>query len=215
MSSVPSSPIKLYRHALSGHAHRVELFLSLLTLPHTLVDVDLLKGEHKQPAFLAKNPLGQVPVIEDGDVTLYDANAILTYLALKYDAAATWLPRDPVGAARVQQWFSWAAGQLHAGPASARLVTVFGAKLDHDRAKATADGILKIIDGELAGRSFALGDRPTLADVAAYSYVAKAPEGGVSLQPYPNVRAWIARVESLPHFVPFIETKAGLLAEAA
>jgi glutathione S-transferase len=210
-SSKPLQPIKLYRAELSGHSHRVQLFLGLLGLPYTLVDVDLAHGAHKRPDFLAKNPLGQVPVIEDGDVCLYDSNAILTYLAKRYDDGY-WLPTDPVSAARIQQWLSLAAGQIAYGPAAARMVTVFGAPIDHEKAKALANHVLKVLDAELAHRNFAIGDIPTIADVAGYSYIAKAPEGGVSLEPYPSVRAWLKRIESLPGFVPFKETKAGLLA---
>ncbi|MBL1415666.1 MAG: glutathione S-transferase N-terminal domain-containing protein, partial [Moritella sp.] len=80
------SAIKLYRHPLSGHSHRVEVFLSLLGLDSDIIDVDLMKGAHKQPDFLQKNSFGQVPVIEDGDITLSDSNAILVYLASKYDS---------------------------------------------------------------------------------------------------------------------------------
>lgn len=83
-------PVRLYRHPLSGHSHRVELFLSLLGVPFELVEVDLTKGAHKEPAFLALNPLGQVPVLEDGDLVLADSNAILVYLALSYDRARRW-----------------------------------------------------------------------------------------------------------------------------
>ena len=97
-------PIVVYRHALSGHAHRVELFLALLDLPVQLVDVDLAAGAQKAPEFLKRNPFGQVPVIEDGDVTLADSNAILVYLALRYDKSGTWYPREPLAAAQAQQW---------------------------------------------------------------------------------------------------------------
>ena len=99
----PQQPIKLYGMALSGHCHRVHLFLSLLGLPFEQVNVDLMGGAHKRPEFLAMNPFGQVPVIEDGDVTLADSNAILVYLEGRY-APGQWLPRDPVGAACVQRW---------------------------------------------------------------------------------------------------------------
>jgi len=103
----PTKPIRLYRHALSGHAHRVELFLSLLGLPCELIAVDMVRGAHKAPDFIAKNnPFGQVPVIEDGDVAIADSNAILIYLATRYDSRRRWLPRDAVAAARVQQWLS-------------------------------------------------------------------------------------------------------------
>ena len=105
-----------------------------------------------------------------------------------------------------------AAGPVAAGPASARLVTVFGADLDHDRAKSIAQGLLATLDQHLEGRQWLAADGPTLADVANYSYIAHAPEGGVSLQAYPQVRAWLSRVEALPGFVPMQATAAGLAA---
>jgi glutathione S-transferase len=118
-----SNPIKLYNFPKSGHAHRIELMLSLLNLPTELVFVDLAKGAHKQPDFLALNPFGQVPVIDDNGTVIADSNAILVYLAKKYDNGA-WLPEEPAAAARVQRWLSVAAGPLAFGPAAARLVGV-------------------------------------------------------------------------------------------
>jgi glutathione S-transferase len=203
---VPAQPIRLYRVALSGHSHRVELFLSLLGLPFERIDIDLAKGENRTPEYLALSPYGQVPAIEDGDVTLADSNAILVYLASRYDESGTWLPRDPVAAAQVQRWLSVAAGFLAYGPAAARLVTVFGAKLDQDNAKAIAARLYKVLEPHLAGDGFLTGARPTIADVALYTYTAVAPEGGVSLAPYPNIRAWLDRVEALPGFVPIRRT---------
>ena len=195
-------PIILYRNPVSGHAHRVELFLSLLKVPFQLVDVNLRAGEQKQPDFLRKNPFGQVPVIEDGDVTLADSNAILVYLAERYDKSGSWYPRDALAAARVQQWLSVAAGQLAAGPATARGIKLFGFPLDHARAVTVAGQLLPVLDQALAQRAFLAGAAPTIADVAIYSYTALAPEGEVSLEPYGNIRAWLARVEALPGFVP-------------
>ena len=107
---------KLYRHALSGHSHRVELFLSILNLEAELIDVDLLSGAHKQPEFLSMNRFGQVPVLEDGDAILSDSNAILVYLAKKYDPTDTWLPTDAITAAQVQRFLTVAAGQVSSGP---------------------------------------------------------------------------------------------------
>jgi glutathione S-transferase len=203
------NPVVLYRHPLSGHAHRVELFLSLLGLPARLVDVDLAAGAHKAPEFLRKNPFGQVPVIEDGDITLADSNAILVYLALRHDEPGAWYPRDALSSARVQQWLSAAAGPLAAGPATARLVKVFGAPLDHARAVTVAGQFLAVLDRTLAAQAFLAGAKPTIADVAIYSYTAHAPEGGVSLEPYGNVRTWLARIEALPGFVPMQRTPLG------
>jgi glutathione S-transferase len=194
------TPIRLYRYALSGHAHRAELFLSLLGLPFEKREIDLAAGEQQTPEFTALNPWRQVPVIQDGDVTLADSNAILTYLALRYDADAAWLPRDPVGAAQVQRWLSAAAGPLAFGAARARAAVLFGAPND-PRCADIARVLFGRIEAALANQPFLAGTRPTIADVALYSYTAHAPEGGIPLAPYPQLRAWIARIEALPGFV--------------
>ncbi|MBK5417291.1 glutathione S-transferase family protein [Pseudomonas sp. TH31] len=201
--------IKLYNFPRSGHAHRAELMLSLLQLPTDLIFVDLAKGEHKQPEFLALNSFGQVPVLDDQGVVLADSNAILVYLAQKY-GNGRWLPTDPVGAAKVQRWLSVAAGQIAFGPARARLITVFGAPYNAEEVIARSHDLLKVIDQELANSTYLVGNEPTIADVAAYSYIAHAPEGNVSLEDYANVRAWLARIEALPGFVGMPRTVAGL-----
>ena len=205
-----SNAIKLFRHPLSGHAHRVELLLSLLKLPTELVFVDLAKGAHKQAEFLAINPFGQVPAIDDNGSVLSDSNAILVYLAKKYDSSGRWLPAEPLAAAKVQRWLSVAAGQIAAGPATARLITVFGAPYDAESTIARSHALLKVVEQELANSPFLAGSTPTLADVASYTYIAHAPEGNVSLADYPQVRAWLARIEALPGFVPMQRTAVGL-----
>ncbi|AVU78496.1 Glutathione S-transferase [Pseudomonas sp. E141] len=203
------NPIKLYHFPLSGHAHRVQLMLSLLGLPVEVVFVDLAKGEQKQADFLAINAFGQVPVIDDDGMVLADSNAILVYLASKY-GKGHWLPTDPVGVARVQRWLSVAAGPLHAGPAAARLITVFGAPYNAEEVIARSHSLLKVIDQHLSSSAYLTGDVATIADVAGYSYIAHAPEGNVSLEDYPHVRAWLGRIEALPGFVGMPRTVAGL-----
>jgi glutathione S-transferase len=203
----PARPIKLYRHALSGHSHRVQLFLSLLDLPHELVDVDLMAGAHKTAAFLELNTFGQVPVIQDGSTTLADSNAILVYLACKY-GDERWLPRDPVRAAAVQRWLSVAAGQVAFGPAAARLAVLFKLPTDPQEAIARASGLFTVMEKELQKAPYLAGDAPTIADIANYSYIAHAPEGNVPLAPYPHLRAWLARIEALPRFVPMPNSPA-------
>jgi glutathione S-transferase len=206
------STITLYRHALSGHAHRAELFLSLLGLHANLVDVDLAAGAHKREDFLARNRFGQVPVLEDGDEVIADSNAILVYLASKYDPSGHWYPANPETAARVQRFLSVAAGPVASGPASARLVNVFGAALDHQRAIETAHSVLAVLDAHLEGREWLADDRATIADIANYAYIAHAPEGDVSLAAYPRVRAWLGLIEALPGFVGMQATPVGLAA---
>lgn len=211
MKTQPTQPIKLYRHPLSGHSHRVQLFFALAGIDHEAIDVDLMKGAHKQPDFVAMHPFGQVPVIDDVGTVIYDSNAILVYAATRY-AGPKWLPTDAVGAAAVQAWLSVAAGQIAFGPAAARLVTVFGAKYNAEELIARAHGLLTVMERELGKRDFLAGDNATIADIAGYSYIAHAPEGNVSLADYPNVRAWLARIEALPGFVPMQSTAVGLAA---
>lgn len=186
----PAQPIRLYRFPLSGHAHRAELMLSLLDLLYEPVDVDLMKGAQKAPDFLARNAFGQVPVIEDGEVTLPDSNAILTYLAMRYDDSGRWLPRDPV-----------AAGQLAFGPALARVIRLFGRQMDPAPSLAMAEQLFGVMEAHLAQQPFLAAAHPTIADIANYSYTAHAPEGGVALEAYPHIRAWLGSIEALPGFI--------------
>lgn len=198
----PQAPIRIYSHPLSGHSHRVRLMLSLLDLPFEVISIDVRGGETRSAEFLAKNPWGEVPVIEDGDAVIYDSTAILVYLALKYDEDGRWLPRNPQGGAQVQRWLGLAAGPIAFGPNRARLAALLNRPVDPVQAKAVSERLLVNLDRELSDKAFALGETPTIADVAAYTYIAVAPEGGVSLEPYPNVRAWLSRVEALPRFLP-------------
>ena len=205
--------ITLYRHPLSGHAHRVEVFLSILGLEANIVDVDLMSGAQKQAEFLAKNTFGQVPVLVDGDVTLSDSNAIIFYLAKKYDATNSWFPENLVAAAEVQRFLSVAAGRVASGPAAARLITLFGAQMDPVSTISASHSILTLIDTHLNGKSWLVGDKPTIADIANYAYIAHAPEGNVSLSPYPNVQRLLKNIEALDGFVAMPTTEAGLLAQ--
>ena len=193
-------PIRLYRHPLSGHAHRAELMLALLGLPFEKVDIDFAAAEHKAPAFLARNVFGQVPVIEEGDFTLADSNAILVYLARTHDPARRWLPGDARTQAAVQRWLSVAAGQLAHGPAAARVAAVFGRPQNPQHA-AIARQLFDTMERHLSDREWLAAPHATIADVAMYTYTAHAPEGGIALEPWPRLRAWLGRVEALPGFV--------------
>lgn len=202
--------MKLYFHPLSGHSHRVRLFLSLLGIEHSLVEIDLFSKAQKSPEFLAMSPFGQLPVLDDDGEIFSDSNAILVYLAKKL-GKTDWLPESPAAAARVQRWLSVAAGELMRGPASARLINVFGAKLDAADVIARAHAIFKLMEASLEGHDWIIaGAHPTLADIALYSYTARAPEGDVDLAGYPLIRAWLQRIEGLPGFVPFQQTLVGL-----
>ncbi|MEP2101647.1 MAG: glutathione S-transferase [Parasphingorhabdus sp.] len=196
-----ANPIKLFRNPKSGHSHRAELMLALLDIPYETIDLDMTNGAHKAPEYLKISPFGQVPAIDDNGVTLSDSNGIIAYLGERYGDTDEWIGKDPIEKGQVQRWLSVAAGEIFAGPCCARLVTVFGAPFDHAACIAKSHALFEVMEKHLGGKSFLVAERLTLADVAGYSYIAHAPEGGVSLDAYPNIRNWLGNVEAQPRFV--------------
>ena len=192
--------IKLYYHELSGNCHKARLMLSLLGLEHELVPINLKDGEHKSPPFLKLNPLGQVPVLVDGNAVVRDSQAILVYLARRY-GGEDWLPTEAEPMSKVVQWLSTAANEIRQGPEVARLYHVFNAGIDLDLAQKRAHAILKVIDEHLAEWHWLELDRPTIADVACFPYIGLAADGKISLDAYPNVVAWVERIKQLPGYV--------------
>jgi glutathione S-transferase len=192
------SSITVYGTELSGHVHRVILFLSILELPYRFVEAPA--EVRRSSSFLALNPLGQIPLLEDGGEVFADSGAILVYLAKRYAAGSQWLPEEAAPAARVQRWLAIAAGELKFGPAAARVMAIWRTPGDRVQAGETADRLFRFMEAHLADRAYLAAAHPTIADLAMYAYTAHAPEGGVSLEPYPAIRAWLARVESLPRF---------------
>lgn len=199
-----TSTLIVHGTVLSGHTHRIENLLTMLDVPYRLSPAPA--EVRRSAAFRALNPLGQIPVLQDGELTLADSNAILVYIAKRYGAGTNWLPDEPVAAARVQRWLSIAAGEIKYGPATARILTLWGGDGDVAAARALAAQLLAFVDHHLADRSFLAADHPTIADLACYPYLAHAPEGRISLADYPHVRAWIARIEALPGFKPMPTT---------
>lgn len=193
--------ITLYDFELSGHCHKVRLFLSLLDIPFETININLPKGEHKSDFFLDLNSFGQVPVLREGDFIIADSNAILVYLALKYDPLSVWLPVNPTTQAQIQRWLSAAAGPLAFGVANLRAARVFERTADL-RAQELSDKLLAAVNLELSKSKFLCTDqRPTIADIAMYSYIAHSPEGGINLEQYDNILRWIKNIELLPHFL--------------
>jgi glutathione S-transferase len=195
--------IKLYGHEVSGNSYKARLMLSLLSLEYEWIKVDLLKAEQKSPEFLALNPFGQVPLLVDGEVQLADAQAILVYLARQY-GGEQWLPLDALSIAQVILWLSTAAGEVRQGPENARLYHLFGAgtNINIERATQKSAFILTQLNQHLSLRTWLEFERPTIADVAVFPYIALARDGKIDLDPYPNVLAWIDRVKHLSGYIP-------------
>lgn len=206
MSTQPAKPLIFHDFEKSGHAHRARLMASLLDLPYELRPVDLINGEQTQAAYLALNPFGQVPVLDDDGELIWDSTAILVYLAKKY-GDESWLPTDPSGAALVQRYLSIASGDVFRGPCSARLNTVFGMPFDLEASHVVAEKLFGIFEKILADQDWLAASHRTIADIACYSYIAHAPEGKLPLTDYPRIQAWLKRVEDLPGFVAMPTTE--------
>ena len=191
----------LYDLELSGNCYKVRLFAALAGIAVKIVPVDFLGGEHKRPPLTDLNPWGELPILQDGPVVLRDSHAILVYLA-RQSGPSDWLTDDPLAMAEIMQWLSTAANEIQNGPCAARLIDKFGYALDKDVALTRAARILGLLETHLSDHRWLALGRPTIADCAVFPYVALAPEGGISLQPYGHVRAWIERIKALPNFLP-------------
>ena len=191
----------LHGFPVSGNTHKVRLLLAALGVAYEERTVDIPSGAHKRADFLAVNPRGQVPGLVDGDVTLHDAQAILVYLARTYDRAGRWCPDAPAELARVVGWLSFAANELHHGVHRARVHFLLGVPVPLEEVQSSAHASLRLLDAHLASRAYLELGRPTIADLACYPPVALAPEGKVSLDAYPNVQRWAARIRAMPSYV--------------
>ena len=192
---------KLYDCDISGSCYKIRLFLNILGVSYDAVPVDFVHKEHKTAPYLALNPFGEIPIFEDGELRLRDAQAILIYLARKYDTSGHWFPEDAKSQGQIAQWLSTGGGEIMTA-AGARLVKVLNYPLDLEKLHAGAKRVLGIMDAHLADRDFLELGRPTIADIACFPYTALAGEGGIDLEPYPNVLAWIERMKGLEGFIP-------------
>ncbi len=193
-------PIQLYDVPKSGHCHRVRLAASVMGVKTEIISVMDMEGQRQGAAYLAINPLGQVPTMVDGDTTVRDSIAIIQYMERTHAAGQGWMPSDPAERAQVDEWFAIAAGVMFRGPNMARLIKLFKMPGDYDSVEAISAKLFKLMEEHLNNRTWLVGDRATLADVACYSYMAVANEGHLDLGPYPNINAWLMAVQGLDGF---------------
>jgi glutathione S-transferase len=186
-----------------------------LESPVEFVRVDLAKGEHKAPHYLAVNPNGKIPALEDGDVKLWESNAIMCHLARK--ANSDLWPDDPAKQIDVMKWLSWNSEHFtrHAGTLYFNYVIKpkFGLGAPDEKAVEEAIGFAKqfaaVLDRELEGRTFLLGDHLTVADFAVSVTLPQAETIKLPIDGLKNVARWMSQLEEIPAWrEPYPSTQA-------
>lgn len=197
----------LYDLDRSGNCYKVRLFLSILGIEYRKVVVNTNAGENQRPEFLVLNPRGQVPVLIDDNMTIWDSTAILVYLARQY-GGETWLPLHPLPMAKVMQWLAMEQNEGRYGLARARAIklnnpTVFAKTGNLEDSQELGKVALRVLEKQLAESAWLVPEAggPTIADFACYPYAALSSEGGISLEPFAAVRNWFERIRNLPGYV--------------
>ena len=195
----------LYDYLPSGNGYKVRLTAKYLNIPYRLVQMSITQGATRTPEFLAKNANGRIPLLEvPGRGFLAESHAIISFLA----EGSELLPGDAWQRANLWQWLCFEQYNLEPNAGTARFwlnslgktPAELGDRLTEKIAK--AHEALAVLERGLEGREFLVADRFTLADIALYAYTHVAPEGGISLEGYPKIRAWMARVAAQPRHAP-------------
>lgn len=196
--------MKVYGDLKSGNCYKVKLLLDLLKKPHEWVHVDVVAGDTQTPSFLAKNPVGKIPLLEiEEDCWLSESNAILFYLA----EGTEFMPTDPLGKAQVLQWQFFEQYSHEPYIAVARYIVEYlgNPPEQHARLESTrAPGYraLAVMEQHLRKFKYMVGMEYSVADISLYAYTHVAAEGGFALDEFPAIRDWIARLEMEPGHEP-------------
>ena len=203
--------MKLYSHPLSLHCYKVRLLFSFLEQPYEIEDIDLINDQQRSAEYLAMHPLGKVPLLEDEGQFIWYSEAILVYLAHKFENES-WLPADAKKTAQVNSWLDFSVNEMTTGLAAARAQSILGnkgvkfidrQKIDLERSTEIAHSSLSILNSHLTNRNWLVGDSPTIADIAINAVLARANEAKIEIKAYPDVEAWSNRFRQLPRFVEF------------
>jgi len=193
--------MKLYNFEHSGNCHKIRMMLSFLEITYEKIDINLLNKDQLDPDFIRLNPLHKVPVLDDDGYILRDSAAILIYLARKY-GKTEWYPDNAESMAEIQQWLSFSLIEMFNGLAITRAIVIFKRDMDPVGPRAIAMEVLDVLERHLKDHDWLALGRITIADISCYPYTALIHEGGISLQDYPSIRAWLKRVEKIPNAPP-------------
>ncbi len=185
--------------SLSGNSYKARLGLALMGLDYELVEVDWRKGETRTEAFLRLNPRGQVPVLEDGELIVWESQAILVFLARQYDPK--WLPMETARLTQVVQWLGVSENEIYRGLAIVRGAKRYDMEVDMAEAIRWSLRALTVLEHRLGTEDWLAAAQPTIADISCFPYVALCEQGGFDLGDYPAIGRWIHRVKSLDGFV--------------
>jgi len=198
------STARVYGMSSSGNCYKVRLLLEQLQQPYEWIEIDVRTGVTRESQFLGRNPNGRVPTLEyEPGKYLAESDAILVYLA---EGSGFW-PQQRLQRAQVLQWMFFEQYSHEPYIAVARFICValpaqHERRAELPRLQERGYQALAVMEQHLARERFFVGDAYSIADIALYAYTHAAGEGGFELQRFPAVCAWIARVESQPHFVP-------------
>ncbi|HKS20080.1 MAG TPA: glutathione S-transferase family protein [Bradyrhizobium sp.] len=195
---------KLYSMQRSGNSYKVRLALALLNTPYQAVEIDILRGESRTPDFLAKNPSGQVPLLEVADGRyLAESNAILWYVA----TGTALSPEARIDRAEVLRWmfFEQHALEPNIGAAYFWLALVRGGRDLQTHAledwMERGYAALQVMENHLKTHQYFAASQLTVADIALYGYTHVADRCDFDLATFPEVQAWLRRVEATPGFI--------------
>jgi glutathione S-transferase len=192
--------LKVHATMASINAYKVRILLSILNLPYEMVDIDMYGGEHKREPFLSLNPFGQMPAMQDGEFTIADSHACLVYLARKYDKFESWLPVDAQSLAKVCEWLSKSANEVHQGPwmKRAKIRRPDAIKLSDEEIDARCDHVLDIMDRHLADRTWLALSDPSIADLSCFASISMLKVSNYDTDKWPNVTRWLNAIRKLP-----------------
>lgn len=209
---------KLYTYKESGNSYKVRLLAALLHVDLEEVELNFMNGEHRLDKFLSINPRGEIPTLVDGDRTLTDSASILVYIAGTHsdpgtsETPSSFWSTDAVDQAAIVEWLAFSAGWIKNGVCNARSILTFRSNSDGSvpekleralqEAKDLGERSLVLLEKKLEKDKWLALGRPTIADISVFVYIALAPMGGISLESFPAVKRWIARVRALPRFIP-------------
>lgn len=206
--------MQLYHWPMSHNARKARALARHLGLGVEEIALSMQDKAHKAPEFLAINPMGQVPAIKDGNYTVWQANAVLIYLAAQTENDL--LGRSPQEWGTITQWMLWQSVELSPVVTTLHVESYFKPARGlapnaerRDAALSRLDALLAILDGALDGGTHLVGGRLTVADFAVAGDFSHAQNAGFPLDRFPNVSRWLAAVEALPAWAKTAPPKIG------